>query len=196
MNKEMLSSGDWMCHGCVVHRKRREQRKEQINGLLECQLVEQLSSPVPEPEVVAMWQQASVAQWPTSTPASSTSTDTATPSEPNDADEEDLLGMEEKAPGSDPDADTDGPQLLLKRPFKLLIATATERISTQFQLPGNLLCTMSLPASFTHAYSGTSKWRMKDEATGRNMKRPKHKLDPYRIVPLPVKVCFSCGRSC
>ncbi|MFT7798612.1 hypothetical protein AGIG_G2849, partial [Arapaima gigas] len=49
MNKEMLSSGDWMCHGCVVHRKRREQRKEQINGLLECQLVEQLSSPVPEP---------------------------------------------------------------------------------------------------------------------------------------------------
>uniref|UniRef100_A0A8C9V999 PHD finger protein 12 n=1 Tax=Scleropages formosus TaxID=113540 RepID=A0A8C9V999_SCLFO len=194
LSEEMLPPGDWMCHRCVARRKKREQRKDQINGLLECRMVKQLSPPVAELGAVRLEgaglqavAQVRFLERP-GTPASSTSTDTATPSEPNDADEEDLLDAEDEAPGSDPDADADGPGSHLRRPFELLIAAAMERNPTQFQLPGSFTCTTSLP--------GTTKRRRKEEATGRNVKRKKRELDPNGLDPLPVKVCFSCGRGC
>lgn len=42
--------------------------------------------------------------------------------------------------------------------------------------------------------SGTSKKRRKEETTGKNVKRPQHELDHYGLVPLPVKVCYTCTR--
>ncbi|XP_064892978.1 PHD finger protein 12 isoform X2 [Columba livia] len=76
----------------------------------------------------------------------------------------------------------------LKRPFELLIAAAMERNPTQFQLPNELTCTTALP--------GTSKRRRKEETTGKNVKKAQHELDHNGLVPLPVKVCFTCNRSC
>ncbi|XP_064158082.1 PHD finger protein 12-like [Anguilla rostrata] len=115
------------------------------------------------------------------TPTSSASTDTPTPSEPNE--DEDLLD-EDEAPGSEPES---APPRL-KRPFQLLIAAAMERNPTQFQLPNELTCTTALP--------GSSKRKRREEMTGKNVKRPQHELDHNGLVPLPVKVCFTCGRSC
>uniref|UniRef100_A0A3P8QSD1 PHD finger protein 12b n=1 Tax=Astatotilapia calliptera TaxID=8154 RepID=A0A3P8QSD1_ASTCA len=77
---------------------------------------------------------------------------------------------------------------LLKRPFQLLIAAAMERNPTQFQLPSELTCTTALP--------GSSKRRKKEELLGKPFRRPQHELDPNGLVPLPVKICFSCNRSC
>lgn len=42
--------------------------------------------------------------------------------------------------------------------------------------------------------SGTSKKRRKEESTGKNAKRPQHELDHHGLVPLPVKVCYTCNR--
>lgn len=81
---------------------------------------------------------------PSSRPATPTSnassTDTPTPSEHNDV-EEDLLDVEDEAQGSEPES---GPSTL-KRPFDLLIAAAMQRNPTQFQLPNDLTCTTALP---------------------------------------------------
>lgn len=41
---------------------------------------------------------------------------------------------------------------------------------------------------------GSSKRRKKEELLGKPFKRPQHELDPNGLVPLPVKVCFSCSR--
>ncbi|KAK7125575.1 hypothetical protein R3I93_021062 [Phoxinus phoxinus] len=206
MSREMLPPGDWMCHRCSVRKKKREQKKEQINGLLERQLVKQTPSPAPEQECGTLrldpsmgsggtGLRAAVAQVrllegrPNSRPvtpnSNTSSTDTPTPSEQNDM-EEDLLDVEDEAQGSEP-------ELLnttntLKRPFDLLIAAAMQRNPTQFQLPNDLTCTSALP--------GTSKRRRKDELSGKNVKRPQHELDNHGLVPLPVKVCYTCSRSC
>ncbi|XP_053372369.1 PHD finger protein 12 [Clarias gariepinus] len=199
LSREMLPPGDWMCHRCTVRKKKREQKKEQINGLMQAK---QTPSPGPEldlgtlrldPTVAGTGLRAAVAQVrllerrPSSRPATPTSnassTDTPTPSEHNDV-EEDLLDVEDEAQGSEPES---GPSTL-KRPFDLLIAAAMQRNPTQFQLPNDLTCTTALP--------GTSKKRRKEEATGKNVKRPQHELDHYGLVPLPVKVCYTCGRSC
>uniref|UniRef100_A0A3Q3WTT0 PHD-type domain-containing protein n=1 Tax=Mola mola TaxID=94237 RepID=A0A3Q3WTT0_MOLML len=63
-----------------------------------------------------------------------------------------------------------------------------ERNPTQFQLPSELTCTTALP--------GSSKRRRKEELLGKPFRRPQHELDSNGLVPLPVKVCFSCNRSC
>ncbi|XP_078230075.1 PHD finger protein 12 isoform X3 [Callithrix jacchus] len=63
-----------------------------------------------------------------------------------------------------------------------------ERNPTQFQLPNELTCTTALP--------GSSKRRRKEETTGKNVKKTQHELDHNGLVPLPVKVCFTCNRSC
>ncbi|XP_010868655.3 PHD finger protein 12 [Esox lucius] len=207
LSKEMLPPGDWMCHRCMVRRKKREQKKEQINGLLERQQSKQSPSPAAEVELApgtlrldptaavagaAGLRAAAVAQVrllerrPGSrpnTPTSNASTDTPTPSEQNDMDD-DMLDVEDDAQGSDPESSTPH----LKRPFDLLIAAAMERNPTQFQLPNELTCTTALP--------GTSKKRRRDEMTGKNVKRLQHELDHNGLVPLPVKVCYPCGRSC
>nr|XP_006641114.1 PREDICTED: PHD finger protein 12 isoform X1 [Lepisosteus oculatus] len=206
LSEEMLPPGDWMCHRCTVRRKKREQRKElqQINGLLDRQLLKRSSSPAAELDLGAVRLDAgpggpgagglrvAVAQVRLlerrassrpGTPTSNASTDTPTPSEQNDVDE-DLLDVEDEAPGSEPDCATPH----LKRPFELLIAAAMERNPTQFQLPNDLTCTTALP--------GTSKRRRKEETSGKNVKKPQHELDHNGLVPLPVKVCFTCGRSC
>ncbi|XP_036379290.1 PHD finger protein 12-like [Megalops cyprinoides] len=205
LSEEMLPPGDWMCHRCMVRRKKREQKKEQLNGLLERQVSKLSPSPSPSPAAelelgalrldggpgagpgAAVAQARLLERRPGSrpgTPTSNASTDTATPSEQNDVDE-DLLDVDaDEAPGSEPES---APQHL-KRPFELLIAAAMERNPTQFQLPNDLTCTTALP--------GTSKRRRKEETTGKNVKRPQHELDHNGLVPLPVKVCFSCGRSC
>ncbi|XP_058268428.1 PHD finger protein 12 [Hemibagrus wyckioides] len=199
LSREMLPPGDWMCHRCTVRKKKREQKKEQINGLLQAK---QTPSPAAEldlgtlrldPTVAGTGLRAAVAQVrllerrPSSRPATPTSnassTDTPTPSEHNDV-EEDLLDVEDEAQGSEPES---GPSTL-KRPFDLLIAAAMQRNPTQFQLPNDLTCTTALP--------GTSKKRRKEEMTGKNVKRPQHELDHYGLVPLPVKVCYTCSRSC
>ncbi|KAG5843406.1 hypothetical protein ANANG_G00150620 [Anguilla anguilla] len=213
LSEEMLPPGEWMCHRCMVRRKKREQKEqiEQINGLLERQLSkqqqqqqQQTSSPAGELELGSRGGAGRTAgrgggaarrrgagapperragSSRPGTPTSNTSTDTPTPSEQNDVDE-DLLDVEDEAPGSEPE----GPSQHLRRPFELLIAAAMERNPTQFQLPSDLTCTTALP--------GTSKRRRKEEMTGKNVKRPQHELDHNGLVPLPVKVCFSCNRSC
>ncbi|KAG7470537.1 hypothetical protein MATL_G00114890 [Megalops atlanticus] len=200
LSEEMLPPGDWMCHRCNVRRKKREQRAEQINGLLERQLSKRSSSPAGELELGAVRldgvpagglrmavAQVRLLERRTSsrpgTPTSNASTDTPTPSEQNDVDE-DLLDVEDEAPSSEPESATPH----LKRPFELLIAAAMERNPTQFQLPNELTCTTALP--------GSSKRKRKEEMTGKNVKRPQHELDHNGLVPLPVKVCFTCGRSC
>ncbi|XP_016412111.1 PHD finger protein 12-like isoform X2 [Sinocyclocheilus rhinocerous] len=206
LSREMLPPGDWMCHRCTVSKKKREQKKEQINGLLEQQLGKQMPSPAPEQECGTLRLdpsmglgstgiQAAVAQVrllerrPSSRPATpnsnTSSTDTPTPSEQNDM-EEDLLDVEDEAQGSEPEISNI--TTTLKRPFDLLIAAAMQRNPTQFQLPVDLTCTTTLP--------GTSKRRRKDELSGKNVKRPQHELDHCGLVPLPVKVCYTCSRSC
>lgn len=190
------------------------------------------------------------------TPTSNASTETPTPSEPNDADEE-LLDPEEDTPVSETDGATGGPRL--KRPFELLIAAAMEQNPTQFQLPNELTCTTALPGEdssitwrsqhiaksslqFTrtaisrhipiqmapvqcttcnhtfsvnasdmwhhcnlmavmnwlttlwHNSTGSSKRRRKEEMTGKNVKRLHHELDHNGLVPLPVRLCYTCGR--
>ncbi|KTG40522.1 hypothetical protein cypCar_00002802 [Cyprinus carpio] len=202
LSREMLPPGDWMCHRCSV-RKKHEQKAEQVNGALERQLSKRSSSPAAElelgtlrldglPSATSGGLRLAVAQVRLlerrtssrpGTPTSNTSTDTPTPSEHNDVDE-DLMDVEEEVQGSESESAT--PRL--KKPFQLLIAAAMERNPTQFQLPSELTCTTSLP--------GSSKRRRKEEAMGKNVKRPQHELDPSGLVPLPVKVCFSCGKSC
>ncbi|KAL4647197.1 PHD finger protein 12 [Arapaima gigas] len=202
LSEEMLPPGDWMCHRCSVRRKKREQKSEQVNGLLERQQQKRPSSPATEMEQapvrldgipggagglrVAVAQVRLLERRATSrpgTPTSNASTDTPTPSEQNDVDE-DLLDMEDEAPGSESESTVPH----LRKPFELLIAAAMERNPTQFQLPNELTCTTALP--------GTSKRKRKEEMTGKNVKRPQHELDHNGLVPLPVKVCFTCGRSC
>ncbi|XP_014052184.1 PHD finger protein 12 [Salmo salar] len=207
LSKEMLPPGDWMCHRCMVRRKKREQKKEQMNGLLDRQLSKQSPSPAVELELApgtlrldptaavggttglraaAVAQVRLLERRPNSrpnTPTSTASTDTATPSEQNDMDD-DMLDVEDDSQGSEPESSTPH----LKRPFDLLVAAAMERNPTQFQLPNELTCTTALP--------GTSKKRRRDEMTGKNVKRLQHELDHNGLVPLPVKVCYPCGRSC
>uniref|UniRef100_A0A672MWM4 PHD finger protein 12 n=1 Tax=Sinocyclocheilus grahami TaxID=75366 RepID=A0A672MWM4_SINGR len=206
LSREMLPPGDWMCHRCTIRKKKREQKKEQINGLLERQLGKQTPSPGPEQECGTLCLdpsvgsggtglRAAVAQVrllerrPSSRPATpnsnTSSTDTSTPSEQNDM-EEDLLDVEDEAQGSEPELSNI--TTTLKRPFDLLIAAAMQRNPTQFQLPNDLTCTTALP--------GTSKRRRKDELSAKNIKRPQHELDHFGLVPLPVKVCYTCSRSC
>lgn len=203
LSREMLPPGDWMCHRCSVRKKKREQKAEQLNGALERQLSKRSSSPAAElelgtlrldglPSAASGGLRLAVAQVRLlerrtssrpGTPTSNASTDTPTPSEHNDVDE-DLMDVEEDVQGSESENAT--PRL--KKPFQMLIAAAMERNPTQFQLPSELTCTTSLP--------GSSKRRRKEEAIGKNMKRPQHELDPSGLVPLPVKVCFTCGKSC
>ncbi|XP_051764484.1 PHD finger protein 12 [Ctenopharyngodon idella] len=206
MSREMLPPGDWMCHRCSVRKKKREQKKEHINGLLERQLGKQTHSPAPELECGTLRLDPSVGSGGTGlraavaqvrllegrpnsrpvTPNSNTSSaDTPTPSEQNDM-EEDLLDVEDEAQCSEPEILNT--TTTLKRPFDLLIAAAMQRNPTQFQLPNDLTCTTALP--------GTSKRRRKDELSGKNVKRPQHELDNHGLVPLPVKVCYTCSRSC
>lgn len=44
------------------------------------------------------------------------------------------------------------------------------------------------------AYSGSSKRRRKEELLGKPFRRPQHELDSNGLVPLPVKVCYTCNR--
>ncbi|XP_062393321.1 PHD finger protein 12 [Sardina pilchardus] len=209
LSREMLPPGDWMCHRCAVRRKKREQKKEQMNGLLEKerQLSRRSQSPAGaelelgtlrlDPTVlvgapglrVAVAQVRLLERKPSSRPLTPTSnassTDTPTPSEQNDI-EEDLLDVEDDAQAFEPEGVSTPANL--KRTFDLLVAAATQRNPTQFQLPGELNCTTPLP--------GTSKRRRKEEMTGKNVKRPHHELDHHGLVPLPVKVCYTCNRSC
>ncbi|KAJ8280871.1 hypothetical protein GJAV_G00060230 [Gymnothorax javanicus] len=204
LSEEMLPPGDWMCHRCSVRRKKREQRLEQLNGALERggQVSKRSASPAGELDLggavrldgmpggaglrMAVAQVRLLERRSSSRPGTPTSnassSDTPTPSEPNE--DEDLL-EEDEAPGSEPE--NPAPPRL-KRPFQLLIAAAMERNPTQFQLPNELTCTTALP--------GSSKRRRKEEMSGKNVKRPQHELDHNGLVPLPVKVCFTCGRSC
>ncbi|KAJ8403914.1 hypothetical protein AAFF_G00347820 [Aldrovandia affinis] len=140
LSEEMLPPGDWMCHRCSMRRKR-EQRAEQVNGVLGVAVSKRSGSPAGEVDLGAVR----------------------------------LDGI----PGG---------AGLRMAVAQLLIAAAMERNPTQFQLPNELTCTTALP--------GSSKRRRKEEMTGKNVKRPQHELDHNGLVPLPVKVCFTCSRSC
>ncbi|XP_055736422.1 PHD finger protein 12-like [Salvelinus fontinalis] len=228
LSEEMLPPGDWMCHRCNVRRKKREQKAERINGLLERERpLSKRSSPEAEvergtttittttlrldrlpPGVGAAGPGLRVAavhlerlerlerraSSRPGTPTSNTSsTDTDTPSEEqNEADEEMAKAEEEvEAQSSESEQATTTPTRtprLLKRPFQLLIAAAMERNPSQFQLPNELTCTTALP--------GSSKRRRKEELIMKTFRRPQHEMDPNGLVPLPVRVCFSCTRSC
>lgn len=141
--------------------QKREQKKEQINGLLERQLSKQTPSPEPDCGTLRLdptlgsavtGLRAAVAQVrllerrPSSRPATpnsnTSSADTPTPSEQNDT-EEDLMDVDDEAQGSDPELSNT--PVTLKRPFDLLIAAAMQRNPTQFQLPNDLTCTTALP---------------------------------------------------
>ncbi|XP_005750415.1 PHD finger protein 12 [Pundamilia nyererei] len=123
------------------------------------------------------------------TPNSNTSS-TPTPSEEQNDGEEEAAEPEDEVQGAELESSTVSAPTprLLKRPFQLLIAAAMERNPTQFQLPSELTCTTALP--------GSSKRRKKEELLGKPFRRPQHELDPNGLVPLPVKICFSCNRSC
>ncbi|XP_029027358.1 PHD finger protein 12 isoform X2 [Betta splendens] len=215
LSEEMLPPGEWMCHRCNV-RKKREQKSEQTNGLPERSSTKRSASPAVElelnagplrldglpPGAGAAGPGLRVAQVrlldrrtssrPSSRPGTPTSntSSTPTPSEEQNDGEEDAAEPEDE----DQSAELEGAALsaptprLLKRPFQLLIAAAMERNPTQFQLPSELTCTTALP--------GSSKRRRKEELLGKPFRRPQHELDPNGLVPLPVKVCFSCSRSC
>ncbi|XP_032363374.1 PHD finger protein 12 [Etheostoma spectabile] len=215
LSEEMLPPGEWMCHRCNVRKKKRE-KSEQTNGLPEKSLSKRSVSPAVElelnagplrldglpPGAGAAGPGLRVAQVrlldrrtssrPSSRPGTPTSntSSTPTPSEEQNDGEEEAAEPEDEVQGSELEGamlSTPAPRLL-KRPFQLLIAAAMERNPTQFQLPSELTCTTALP--------GSSKRRRKEELLGKPFRRPQHELDPNGLVPLPVKVCFSCNRSC
>ncbi|KAF3847272.1 hypothetical protein F7725_020300 [Dissostichus mawsoni] len=212
LSEEMLPPGEWMCHRC----NKREQKSEQTNGLPEKSSSKRSLSPAVElelnagplrldglpPGAGAAGPGLRVAQVrllerrtssrPSSRPGTPTSntSSTPTPSEEQNDGEEEAGEPEDEVQGSEHEGatlSTPTPRLL-KRPFQLLIAAAMERNPTQFQLPSELTCTTALP--------GSSKRRRKEELLGKPFRRPQHELDPNGLVPLPVKVCFSCNRSC
>ncbi|XP_029374121.1 PHD finger protein 12 isoform X2 [Echeneis naucrates] len=216
LSEEMLPPGEWMCHRCNVRKKKREQKSEQTNGLPEKSSSKRSASPAVElelnagplrldglpPGAGAAGPGLRVAQVrlldrrtssrPSSRPGTPTSntSSTPTPSEEQNDGEEEAAEPEDEVQGTELDGATltaPTPRLL-KRPFQLLIAAAMERNPTQFQLPSELTCTTALP--------GSSKRRRKEELLGKPFRRPQHELDPNGLVPLPVKVCFSCNRSC
>nr|XP_014347702.1 PREDICTED: PHD finger protein 12 [Latimeria chalumnae] len=197
LSEEMLPPGDWMCHRCTVRRKKREQKKElgQMNGLMDKQSSKRTTSPTSDLDYsdrasvgvgsIKAVSQAKLLERRASrpgTPTSNASTDTPT-SEQNDMDE-DMIDVDDEPVTMEMDC----AQPQLKRPFELLIAAAMERNPTQFQLPNELTCTTALP--------GTSKRKRKEETTGKNVKKAQHELDHNGLVPLPVKICFICSRSC
>uniref|UniRef100_A0A1A8DI11 PHD finger protein 12 n=1 Tax=Nothobranchius kadleci TaxID=1051664 RepID=A0A1A8DI11_NOTKA len=216
LSEEMLPPGEWMCHRCNVRKKKREQKNEQTNGLLERSLSKRSASPAVEleptagplrldglpPGAGAAGPGLRVAQVrlldrrtssrPSSRPGTPTSntSSTPTPSEEQNDGEEEVVEPEDDISGAEPESATSAAPTprLLKRPFQLLIAAAMERNPTQFQLPTELTCTTALP--------GSSKRRRKEELLGKPFRRPQHELDTNGLVPLPVKVCFSCNRSC
>lgn len=55
-----------------------------------------------------------------------------------------------------------------------------------------LECFSNVPILF--GFLGSSKRRRKEELLGKPFRRPQHELDTNGLVPLPVKVCFSCNR--
>ncbi|XP_075445350.1 PHD finger protein 12 isoform X3 [Ascaphus truei] len=193
LSEEMLPPGEWMCHRCTIRRKKRERKKElgQVNGLFD-RYGRRTVSPTSDTDFseraassYRAFAQARMLERRVSrpgTPTSSASTDTPT-SEQNDMDE-DMIDVDDEPPT----LESEYGHSLLKRPFQLLIAAAMERNPTQFQLPNELTCTTALP--------GTSKRRRKEEMTGKNAKKAQHELDHNGLVPLPVKVCFTCSRSC
>ncbi|NP_001080210.1 PHD finger protein 12 S homeolog [Xenopus laevis] len=193
LSEEMLPPGEWMCHRCSIRRKKRERKKElgQVNGLFD-RYGRRTASPTSDldfsekaPGTFRALAQARMLERRVSrpgTPTSSASTDTPT-SEQNDVDE-DMIDMDDEPTALDSECS----HSQLKRPFQLLIAAAMERNPTQFQLPNELTCTTALP--------GTSKRRRKEEMSGKNVKKAQHELDHNGLVPLPVKVCFTCSRSC
>ncbi|CAG6007037.1 PHD finger protein 12-like [Menidia menidia] len=216
LSEEMLPPGEWMCHRCNVRKKKREQKSEHTNGLPDKSLSKRSSSPAVElelspgplrldglpPGAGAAGPGLRVAQVrlldrrtssrPSSRPGTPTSntSSTPTPSEEQNDGEEEGAEPEDDVQAADPEgamASAPTPRLL-KRPFQLLIAAAMERNPTQFQLPSELTCTTALP--------GSSKRRRKEELLGKPFRRPQHELDPNGLVPLPVKVCFACSRSC
>nr|XP_060612661.1 PHD finger protein 12 [Anolis sagrei ordinatus] len=194
LSEEMLPPGEWMCHRCTVRRKKREQKKElgHVNGLVD-KSGKRATSPPRDVDYLERGggslralSHARLLERRASrpgTPTSNASTETPN-SEQNDMDE-DIVDVDED---SGPAGEADGGQPHLKRPFELLIAAAMERNPTQFQLPNELTCTTALP--------GTSKRRRKEETSGKNVKKAQHELDHNGLVPLPVKVCFTCSRSC
>uniref|UniRef100_A0A6Q2Y541 PHD finger protein 12 n=1 Tax=Esox lucius TaxID=8010 RepID=A0A6Q2Y541_ESOLU len=221
LSEEMLPPGDWVCHRCNVYRKKREQKAEQTNGLLERErALAKRSSPASEQELGAPTtlrldrlppgvgaagpglRVASVhlkrleclerraSSWPGTPATNVSSADTAAPPEERkEADKgpvTDARGSETR--GSASEAAVPAAPRLLKRPFQLLISAAMEMNPTQFQLPSELTSTTALP--------GSSKRRRKDELIMRTSRRPQHEMDPNGLVPLPVRVCFSCTRSC
>ncbi|XP_056298002.1 PHD finger protein 12-like [Pseudoliparis swirei] len=217
LSEEMLPPGEWMCHRCNVRKKKREQKTEQTNGLPEKSSSKRSVSPAVElelnagplrldglpPGAGAAGPGLRVAQVrlldrrtssrPSSRPGTPTSNTSSTPTpseEQNDGEEEEAAEPEDEVQGSELEGATLSAPTprLLKRPFQLLIAAAMERNPTQFQLPSELICTTALP--------GSSKRRRKEELLGKPFRRPQHELDPNGLVPLPVKICFSCNRSC
>ncbi|KAG7281401.1 hypothetical protein CRUP_029850 [Coryphaenoides rupestris] len=217
LSEEMLPPGEWMCHRCNVRKKKREQKSDQTNGLPDKLVSKRAASPAVElelnagalrldglpPGAGAAGPGLRVAQVrllerrtssrPSSRPGTPTSnsSSTPTPSEDQNEGEDDGAEGEEEALGSELEGSSNlapATPRLLKRPFQLLIAAAMERNPTQFQLPNELTCTTALP--------GSSKRRRKEELVGKPFRRPQHELDSNGLVPLPVKVCFSCGRLC
>uniref|UniRef100_A0A3B3ZRG5 PHD finger protein 12 n=1 Tax=Periophthalmus magnuspinnatus TaxID=409849 RepID=A0A3B3ZRG5_9GOBI len=207
LSEEMLPPGEWMCHRCNVRKKKREQKLEQTNGLPD----RRSSSPGVELELTAgplrldglppgagaagpglrVAQVRLLDRRPSSRPGTPTSntSSTPTPSEEQNEGEEESVEPEEDVPAPELEgASLSTPAPRLKRPFQLLIAAAMERNPTQFQLPSELTCTTALP--------GSSKRRRKEELLGKPFRRPQHELDANGLVPLPVKVCYSCNRSC
>ncbi|XP_062329213.1 PHD finger protein 12-like [Osmerus eperlanus] len=219
LSEENLPPGDWICHRCNVRSKKRDQKAEQTNGLLERPNSKRSSSPAlelnhgPGPlhldglttEAGAagpVLRMAAVAQVrllerrcssrTNSRPGTPTSnaSSTPTPSEEQNEVVEDMAETEEEAHGSEPEGltpSTPTPRLL-KRPFQLLIAAAMERNPTQFQLPNEFTCSSALP--------GSSKRRKREELIEKVFKKPQPESDPNGPIPLPVKVCFNCTRSC
>uniref|UniRef100_A0A3P9AVM1 PHD finger protein 12 n=1 Tax=Maylandia zebra TaxID=106582 RepID=A0A3P9AVM1_9CICH len=192
------------CLGFVCeYVQKREQKSEQTSGLPEKSSSKRSASPAMKlelnagplrleglpPGAGAAGPCLRVAQAKQLTWTNSNTSSTPTPSEEQN-DGEEAAEPEDEVQGAELESSTVSAPTprLLKRPFQLLIAAAMERNPTQFQLPSELTCTTALP--------GSSKRRKKEELLGKPFRRPQHELDPNGLVPLPVKICFSCNRSC
>ncbi|KAJ8256967.1 hypothetical protein COCON_G00191190 [Conger conger] len=191
LSEEMLPPGDWMCHRCSVRRKKREQRAEQMNGALERggQVSKCSGSPSGEVELGAVrldgvpggavrldgvpggvGLRMAVAQVRLLERRSSR------PGTPTSSVSTDTATPSEANEDEDLLDEEDPP------------GSEAPGNPTQFQLPNELTCTTALP--------GSSKRKRREEMSGKNVKRPQHELDHNGLVPLPVKVCFTCTRSC
>jgi hypothetical protein len=84
----------------------------------------------------------------------------------------------------------------IKNPFDLLVRAAIVMNPKQFQLPLEYTPPFLFPGTSKKPYLNPFSGQLLVNANNRNAnKKLPHELD-NGLVPLPIKICFECGRSC